>query len=363
MKKIIAAITAAAICIVFTACSAQQEQSTDTTIQSDRTTAGTTQTTPEWEWQKDDPDHQGLDSGVLDGVHSTFDSFNLLSSVIVKNGYIVDEYYKDGYDESSVFVLNSASKSVTSALVGIAIDKGFIESVDVHISEYFPQILQNSDSRWAQITVRHLLNHTSGIATTDDSGWNNWRNSDNWIEYILDLSIVSEPGSEFSYSTGNTHLLTAVLEQATGMSEYAFGQRYLFGPVGMESVRIDTDAQGVSDGGNGIWMTPYDMARFGLLYMNNGVWQGEQIISRQWIEDSTSVQYDRNTGSADYGFQWWVRTFGDNDYPAFFAQGHGGQYIFVVPQIELVVAFTSNYTGQSGIYWQLVNRIVNACSE
>ena len=97
--------------------------------------------------------------------------------------------------------------------------------------------------------------------------------------------------------------------------------------------------------------------------MNNGAWQGEQILSRQWVADSTSVQYDRNTGSADYGYQWWVRTFGDNDYPAFFAQGHAGQYIFVVPQLELVIVFTSNYTGRTSIYWQLVNQIVNACYE
>ncbi len=313
MKRIFAALTAAAMCVSFAACARETEQNTTAAEQTTAETSAVTQAAPEWEWQKDAPDNQGLDSSVLDDIHSTFDSFNLLSSVIVKNGYIVDEYFKDGYDESSVFVLNSASKSVTSALIGIAIDKGYIESVDAHLSEYFPQVLQNGDARWAQITIRHLL--------------------------------------------------AAILEQATGMSEYEFGRQYLFGPVGMDSVRIDTDAQGVSDGGNGIHMTPYDMARFGLLFMNNGAWQGEQILSRQWVADSTSVQYDRNTGSADYGYQWWVRTFGDNDYPAFFAQGHAGQYIFVVPQLELVIVFTSHYTGRTSIYWQLVNQIVNACYE
>lgn len=313
MKRIFAALTAAAMCVSFAACARETEQNTTAAEQTTAEISAVTQAAPEWEWQKDAPDNQGLDSSVLDDIHSTFDSFNLLSSVIVKNGYIVDEYFKDGYDESSVFVLNSASKSVTSALIGIAIDKGYIESVDAHLSEYFPQVLQNGDARWAQITIRHLL--------------------------------------------------AAILEQATGMSEYEFGRQYLFGPVGMDSVRIDTDAQGVSDGGNGIHMTPYDMARFGLLFMNNGAWQGEQILSRQWVADSTSVQYDRNTGSADYGYQWWVRTFGDNDYPAFFAQGHAGQYIFVVPQLELVIVFTSHYTGRTSIYWQLVNQIVNACYE
>ena len=113
-------------------------------------------------------------------MHETFDSFPLLSSVIVRNGYIVDEYYKDGYDENSVFVLNSASKSVTSALIGIAVDMGLIESVDVPISTYFPQVLENG-GYWAEITIRHLLTHTSGIDMSDTADWYDWRSSANDI--------------------------------------------------------------------------------------------------------------------------------------------------------------------------------------
>ncbi|MDO4175150.1 MAG: serine hydrolase [Eubacteriales bacterium] len=314
-----------------------------------------------WEWQKDTPENQGMNGAALEGIHATMDTFPLLSSVIVKNGYIVDEYYKDGYDENSVFVLNSASKSVTSAIIGIAIDKGYIESVDVPISDYFPQVLDDDDPYWRQITIRHLLTHTSGISTTDDALWDTWRSADNWIDYILDLPIVSEPGSTFSYSTGNTHLLCAIVQQATGMTVYDFGKQYLFDPVGMDSVRIDTDPQGISDGGNNIWMTPYDMTKFGLLYRNGGVWEGQQIVPAEWVEQSTSVQFERPSGRADYGYQWWVRTFGEQQYAAYFAQGHAGQYIFVVPELELIVTFTSDYTGSTSIYWQLVNEIVAAC--
>ena len=97
--------------------------------------------------------------------------------------------------------------------------------------------------------------------------------------------------------------------------------------------------------------------------MHNGVWKGRQIISEQWINDSTSVQFDRPSGSADYGYQWWVRTFGEENYHTYFAQGHWGQYIFVVPDLELVVVFTSHYEGSSSIYWRLMNNIVNACQE
>lgn len=322
-----------------------------------------TKTEPDiWEWQTDTPENQGMRSDALQDIHTTFDSFPLLSSVIVKNGYIVDEYYKDGYDSTSQFILNSASKSITSAVVGIAIDQGYIESVDVPISDYFPQVLDNGDTSWSRITIRHLLTHTSGISTTDDALWDEWRSSDNWIDYILNLSIVSEPGTTFSYSTGNTHLLCAIVQQATGRTVYDFGKEYLFDSVGMDSVRIDTDPQGISDGGNNIWMTTHDMAKFGLLYLNNGVWEGQQIVPSEWVEQSTSVQFDRSSGSADYGYQWWVRTFGEQNYAAYFAQGHAGQYIFVVPELELIVTFTSNYTGSTDIYWRMVNQIVAACT-
>lgn len=141
-------------------------------------------------------------------------------------------------------------------MIGIAIDKGYIESVDVPISEYFPQVLNFNNESWQQITIRHLLTHTSGISTTDDALWDEWRNSDNWVDYILNLPIVSLPGTTFSYSTGNTHLLSAILQKATGMTAYEFGKEYLFDPIGMDSIKIEADPQGISDGGNGIWMTP-----------------------------------------------------------------------------------------------------------
>lgn len=109
-------------------------------------------------------------------------------------------------------------------------------------------------------------------------------------------------------------------------------------------------------------MNIYDMAKFGMLYLNGGEWQGEQLVSSDWVNESTTVRFERDSGSADYGYQWWVRTFGDDNYNAYFAQGHAGQYIFVVPELQLVIAFTSNYEGSSSIYWRLVNQIVNACS-
>ncbi len=314
-----------------------------------------------WQWPHDLAENHGLDGAVLDVLHSEYDATQVLASVIVKEGHILDEYYKPGYDESSIFTLQSCSKSITSALVGIAIDQGYIDGVDVPIAQYFPELLEAEDPAWRQMTIWNLLTHTSGFSSSDSAVWEQWRQSENWVDYVLSRPVTSAPGTVFSYSTGGSHLLAAILQEATGESAYEYGKRVLFGPLGMNSVQCGTDPQGISDGGNGFAMNVYDMAKFGQLYLNGGQWEGRQIISNQWVNDSTSVQFQRPSGSADYGYQWWVRTFGANRYPAYFAQGHGGQYIFVVPQLELVVVYTSNYTGSSSMYWQFMQDIVAAC--
>ena len=314
-----------------------------------------------WEWQHDTLQNHNINASAINSVHNTIDSYPINAEVIVKDGVIVDEYYKDGYDQNSVFTLQSTSKSVTSALIGIAIDKGYIPSVNEPISTFFPQILQSGSEYKSQITIWNLLTHTTGLNASDTANWNEWLASDNWVNYVLERPATSRPGTVFSYFTGNTHLLSAIIQQATGKTAYEFGEEYLFDPLDLDSVECSTDPQGISDGGNGFAMNVYDMAKFGELYLNNGNWNGEQIISEQWVKDSTTLQFDRSSGSADYGYQWWVRTFGENNHPAYFAQGHYGQYIFVVPDLNLVVAITSHYEGSTSVYWQIMNNIVNAC--
>ena len=176
------------------------------------------ETEPEtaWEWQYDLPENHGLDSNAPGRLHEALDPTQVLASVIVKDGYIVDEYYKEGCDENSVFLLHSCSKSVTSALIGIAIDRGYIESVDVPISEYFPQIAKSGSEYLKQVTIWHLLTHTSGISNADTDVWEDWRSSENWVDYVLERPVTSEPGTVFSYTTGGTHLLSAILQKATG---------------------------------------------------------------------------------------------------------------------------------------------------
>ena len=311
----------------------------------------------DFEWETDTPENHNVNKDVLNELNNSLLDTEVTTSVIVKDGKIINEYYKDGYNDKITVPIHSCSKSITSSLIGIAIDKGYIESVDVPVSNYIPEI-QNKD-----ITIRHLLTNTSGIQSVENE-WYEWRASNNWIDYILNKPMVSTPGTTFSYSTGNTHLLSAIMQKATGKTLFEFGKENVFDKVGMKSINCDSDTQGISDGGNGYTLTSRDMARYGLLYAQNGKWQDEQIVPQKWIEESTSVQFERDSGTADYGYQWWVRTFGDKKYKAYFAQGFGCQFIFVIPEINLVVTFSSNYNSDSNssMYWEYVNDIVNACN-
>ena len=312
-----------------------------------------------WEWSYDTPESLGMQSEALFALHATYDSFPLLSAVIVRRGVVVDTYYKDGYDETSVYTLQSTSKSITSALVGIAIEQGYVENVDVSLSDYFPELLSAEDTRWTQITLRHLLTHTSGIASTDSAIWYDWRASDDWIAYLFALPIRTDPGTNFDYSTGNTHLLSAVLERAVGKPLGEYAQEVLFEPLGMISAGVGTAPEGVGDGGNGFYMTTLDMARFGLLYLNGGVWQDRQIVPADWVTASTTAQAQRASDGARYGYQWWIHSFGGH--PAFVAQGHYGQYIIAMPDLSLLIAINSDYEGSRSIYWQIAEAVAAAC--
>ena len=313
-------------------------------------------------WETDNPENHGLSADVVRSLNSRFENTEITSSIIVKDGLIINEYYKDGYGAESIFPIHSCSKSITSAIFGIARDNGLFPDLDEPIADYFPE-LRESDSAWKkEITFRHLLTHTSGLRSTENR-WYEWRAASNWLEDVLEGPMYYQPGTVFDYSTGNTHLLSAIVQKATGETLYAYGKEHLFDRIGMESIRCGTDAQGISDGGNGFTLTARDMARFGLLYLNHGKWRDEQIISEDWIEQSTTTQFD-NSNRADYGYQWWVRTFGSAGYPAYFAQGHGCQFIFVIPDLDLVITFTSNYydNSQSADFWQYVTDIAENAS-
>lgn len=274
---------------------------------------------PDNSWQFDTPENHRMDSSVLEAMHTALPGTHVHAVIIVKDGVIIDEYYEDGYDENSIFEMHSGSKSYTSALIGIAIEQGYIDSIDDPAAKYLPQLAQQEDPLKQQITLRHLLTHTSGLEWYEWNGVSNfreWRNSENWVDYIVNRKMVARPGSYFSYSTGGTHLLSAVLESATGMSQAEFCRQNLLDPMGVsEAAYWRTDPQGIADGGNGIFVSARDAAKFGQFFLDGGEWKGQQLVPADWVEESTSVQNAGPGGrTGQYGYQWWVRTHTTGEY-------------------------------------------------
>ena len=299
---------------------------------------------PDNRWQFDAPENHGMDPALLEQMHIALTGAPVYTVLTAKDGVIVDEFYQEGDNEDSAYAFHSASKSVTSALFGIAMEEGYIGSVDDLLSDYLPQVLELEDEGKQQITLRHLLTHTSGLEWYEWGGsysnWGEFRSAENWVDYILGRRLVYAPGTVFNYSAGNTHLLAAVLERVTGKGLADYAREKLFDPMGMESVIWGTDPQGIADGGNGLIMSARDAAKFGQLFLDGGIWNGQQLVPADWATESTTV---KNNGAGDgtgaYGYQLWIRSFGNTD--TYYAFGASGQYIVVVPSLNLVTVIAS----------------------
>jgi len=326
-----------------------------------QTTAQTTAPpTTNHDWQTDTPQNHAVDAVILQKLHEAVQKIDIYSIVIVKDGRLIDEYYKQGYDRDSVFRFNSCTKSVNTALLGIALDKGILKSVDTKLTEFFPQLAGTEKSG---ITLAHLLTHTTGIAWPESGGpmFRDFVSSENWVDFVLAQPMAAKPGARFNYSTGGSHLLSAVLQQASGQTMETFAREHLAKPLGMDSVQWNVDPQGITDGGNGISMTARDAARFGQLYLNGGAWNGQRILSEEWVEKSTTPQSAAQPNSAGYGYQWWLRKF--SGMSGYYAVGHAGQYIVVVPELSLVAVSTGRFpSGRYPFLDYFEDYIVKACT-
>lgn len=313
---------------------------------------------PVFEWQTDTPENHQMDPEVFAALHKALEGSTVYAMITVRDGVIIDEYYQPGKDESSAYEIHSCSKSFTSALMGIAIDQGYIGGVDDLLSDYLPQVAQLEGEK-KNLTLRHLLTQTSGLEWYEWGGsvsnWSEFRTAGNWVEYILGRRLVTQPGQAFNYSTGNTHLLAAAIEAATGKGLLEYGKEVLFDKLGMTTIDWGADPQGVADGGNGIIISVRDAARFGQLFLQNGVWEGEQLVPAAWVEESTTVKNNgAGDGTGSYGYQWWIRPYAANTYGTYTtphgaatydcynAFGAWGQFIFVVPELRLVTVITSS---------------------
>ena len=267
----------------------------------------------------------------------------LRSLLVSRRGQFVAEYYARGVRPDAPANVKSASKSIISALVGIAIDRGAIKSVKEPIATWFPELRQDADRRKQSITLEDLLTMRAGLESTSGRNYGAWVRSGNWVRYALRQPMVSEPGGAMEYSTGSSHLLSAILTKTTGTSTWQFAQDALAAPIGFRLAKWPQDPQGVYFGGNEMLLAPKQMVAIGELYLNRGKSSGHQIVPASWIDTSCEP---RTTSAWDserqYGYGWWIQDFTHGK--ACFAWGYGGQYILVFRDLDLVVAATSSTT-------------------
>ena len=267
----------------------------------------------------------------------------LHSLLISRHGELILERYFHGASAARLANIKSVSKSVISALVGIAIKRELIKSVDTPIAQFFPERLgEDADPAKRSITVEHLLTMRSGLEPTSGRGYGAWVQSSNWVRYVLSRPLVSQPGEMMDYSTGNSHLLSAILTKVSGKSTWQFARDVLARPLGIRLQRWQQDPQGIYFGGNNMEMTPRQMLAFGELYLNWGRANGSQVVPEDWIRVSFIPRARSYWSNELYGYGWWIGE--TNGYRAYFAWGYGGQLIYVIPDLRLVVVTTSSAT-------------------
>jgi CubicO group peptidase (beta-lactamase class C family) len=265
----------------------------------------------------------------------------LRSLLVSWRGELVAEYYARGVRPTGLANIKSASKSIIAALVGVAIERGSIKGLREPIATWFPELRQDADPRKRAITIEDLLTMRSGLASTSGRNYGAWVQSPNWVGYALRRPMVSEPGTDMEYSTGTSHLLSAILTKATGTSTWQFAQDAIARPLAFSLARWPQDPQGIYFGGNEMLLTPKQMVAIGELYLKRGAVNGRQIVPAAWVDAScvprTASVYDSDRR---YGYGWWIQAFDGGT--ACFAWGYGGQYIFVFRDLDLVVTATSS---------------------
>ncbi len=316
---------------------------------------------PTGEWKTCRPEQVGMDSEDLKKMNEEISlllklHIDVHGVLVIRKGYIVaEQYYSDDFDKDSLHHIYSCTKSITSAAIGIAIDEGYIKDVNQTVLEYFPEYnIENPDPLKETMTIRHFLTMSAGLDwkeieySYDDerNSFNQWLQSDDLVKFVLDRPLIHVPGQEYDYSTGYSHVLSAIIKKSTGLQIDVFTNEKIFQPLGITDYYWPTDENGLPYGGMGMRLTPRDMAKIGYLYLKNGWWENKQIVSEEWVFESSQQHISRRyIPDYYYGYHWWVSSFG-----TYSAVGYAGQRIYVIPEYEMVVVFTNNFDNTD--YWQ-----------
>jgi CubicO group peptidase (beta-lactamase class C family) len=324
------------ICILSASVFISCERPTDV----EEASSGTVQLYP---WQSASFTAQMVDSVLIDSAATLFAADeHFYSFLLVRNGFLVKEYYRPPLKSYNDFELRSATKSIVSALVGIALSRGLIDSLDQPMISFFPEYDTPSlDPRTRTITVRHLLTMRAGFDYSDgDPNLVLYSPSDQWVQKTINLPLKYSPGERFYYASVQTHLLSAIITKRSSMSTLAFAKKYLTGPAQFQIGSWEQDPQGIYFGGSGIRMTPRSMARFGELVRMNGFAGTASLIPEAWIRESFIPRNAENTEwgefrKMNYGYSWWMDVSGQDS--IFFAAGSGGQFIIIIPAKNAVI--------------------------
>jgi CubicO group peptidase (beta-lactamase class C family) len=301
------------------------------------------------DWEVSTPDEQGLDPMlVAELYYNASELEKIYGLLVVKNGHLIAErYFNEGSIEQKAR-LQSVTKSFTSAMVGIAMDQGCLSSVDQKMLDFFPEYAnQITDPRKKQITIRDMLQMRAGYPSeeSDPALWDGLL-SGHYPPLIEAFPLIDDPGTEFHYSNLTSNWLGIIVDRACGMNLKSYAKEHLFAPTSMEAGEWGTDWEGHNNGCGDLHLTARDMARFGLLYLNDGVYEGQQIIPSDWVHDSLQTYSEHawnnigNFRGIGYGYQWWSARAGEQQVN--FAWGHGGQLIVLVDELNLVIVVTAD---------------------
>jgi CubicO group peptidase (beta-lactamase class C family) len=332
---------------------------------------------PGEDWKVSTPAEQGLDPMLVAELYlNATELETLYGLLVIKNGYLIAERY---FNEGSIKQLSgrqSATKSFTSALVGIALDQGYLSSVDQKMMDLFPEFAgQITDPRKEQITIRDLLQMRGGYPDEEHNRTyletmffsDNWH----WVPHLVDFPLLSDPGTEFKYSNLTSHLLGVIVARACNTNLKSYAQEHLFSPIYAEVNDWTADADGYNWGCGEIYVTARDMAKFGLLYLNDGEYEGKRVLSADWVRDSlqrysdnvkvgewitSRYGYFRDIG---YGYQWWSARVGKHHFS--YASGHGANYIILLHELDMIIVTTSDPLHElpAGAGWKYEGAINN----
>ncbi|WP_416150529.1 serine hydrolase domain-containing protein [Salipaludibacillus sp. HK11] len=288
----------------------------------------------------------GLSQKNIDKLEAHYHDYDVETCMIYKKDCLIYTFEKNTNQMNDLHKVNSVTKSILSSLIGIAIDKGGISSIDQPVTDFF-EIKNGWKNGVDEITIRHLLTMTSGI---DARKWKQVINTKDWATAILSDQLQTNPGNKMIYSNSDSHLLSAILHKATKMNPKDFANEYLFKPLNIRNFKWETAPNNLPVGGYGLFLSPLDIMKYAVLILQNGTWEGQKLISKSWIEEATKSHVSTEKPNQSYAYHWWISAPNSTNHSRFFyAAGRGGKFIFIQPEQQLAVTFTADLSDKDSL--------------